>query len=91
MKQRDREKAKEGRKKEDICAGERDMGEDLAIPIDVVFSKLSDWLVDRKRIPSDWRKRLLTVRSKIASAFANLPKDLNPWFATLTIEGKVSL
>jgi hypothetical protein len=62
-----------------------------AIPIDVVFSKLADWLVDRKRIPHDWRKRLLAIRSKITSAFATLPKDLNPWFATLTIDGKVFL
>ena len=73
------------------------MGEELqtptstAIPIDVVFSKLADWLVDRKRIPYDWRKRLLAIRSKITTAFATLPKELNPWFTTLTIEGMMFL
>ncbi|KAL2923810.1 CDK5RAP3-like protein [Bienertia sinuspersici] len=45
------------------------------LPIDIAFSRLGEWLVDRKRIPVDWRKRLTAIRAKISSAFASLPKD----------------
>lgn len=43
--------------------------------------------MDRKRIPGDWRKRLSGVRAKISSAFASLPKDVDPYFHTLDPEG----
>lgn len=43
-------------------------------------------MADRKKIPADWRKRLNTVRAKIPSAFASLPKDIDPFFITLDPE-----
>lgn len=43
--------------------------------------------MDRKRIPADWRRRLAAVRAKIASEFASLPKDIDPYFQTLETEG----
>lgn len=46
-----------------------------------------EWLVDRKRIPADWRKRMAAVRAKIATSFASLPKDIDPYFQTLDPEG----
>lgn len=57
------------------------------LPIDITFSRLGEWLVDRKRIPSDWRKRLAAVRARISTAFASLPKDIDPYFQTLDPEG----
>ncbi|KAL2225897.1 CDK5RAP3-like protein [Sesamum indicum] len=57
------------------------------LPIDIAFSRLGEWLVDRKRIPGDWRKRMTAVRSKIATSFASLPKDIDPFFQTLDLEG----
>lgn len=57
------------------------------LPIDISFSRLGEWLVDRKRIPGDWRKRLSAIRAKISSAFASLPKDVDPYFHTLDSEG----
>lgn len=57
------------------------------LPIDIAFSRLGEWLVDRKRIPADWRKKLSAVRAKISSAFASLPKDMDPYFHTLDPEG----
>lgn len=57
------------------------------LPIDIAFARLGEWLVDRKKIPQDWRKRLNAVRSKISSAFSSLPKDLDPFFLTLDPEG----
>ncbi|KAL4340798.1 hypothetical protein GQ457_08G016500 [Hibiscus cannabinus] len=57
------------------------------LPIDITFSRLGEWLVDRKRIPSDWRKRLAAVRSKISKEFSALPKDADPYFQTLDPEG----
>ncbi|KAK9664590.1 hypothetical protein RND81_14G053800 [Saponaria officinalis] len=57
------------------------------LPIDIAFSRLGEWLVDRKRIPADWRKRLNGVRAKISSAFASLPKDVDPYFHSLDAEG----
>ncbi|KAH7434100.1 hypothetical protein KP509_07G101100 [Ceratopteris richardii] len=60
--------------------------EEQELPIDISFSKLSDWLADRKRIPVDWRKRLLAIRSKIQAALPRLPKDLHPSFAGFSAE-----
>ncbi|XWS56208.1 hypothetical protein CRYUN_Cryun09bG0066300 [Craigia yunnanensis] len=57
------------------------------LPIDIIFSRLGEWLVDRKRIPSDWRKRLAAIRSKISKEFSALPKDIDPYFQTLDPEG----
>ncbi|KAF3442622.1 hypothetical protein FNV43_RR16538 [Rhamnella rubrinervis] len=57
------------------------------LPIDITFSRLVEWLVDRKRIPADWRKRLAAVRARIAKEFASLPKDIDPFFQTLDPEG----
>ncbi|OMO55203.1 hypothetical protein COLO4_36135 [Corchorus olitorius] len=57
------------------------------LPIDVTFSRLVEWLVDRKRIPSDWRKKLAAIRSKISKEFSALPKDTDPYFQTLDPEG----
>ncbi|MQM12516.1 hypothetical protein Taro_045434 [Colocasia esculenta] len=56
------------------------------LPIDITFSRLGEWLVDRKRIPHDWRKRMAGVRSRISSAFACLSKHLDPFFETLQPE-----
>ncbi|KAI3984315.1 hypothetical protein MKX01_011269 [Papaver californicum] len=56
------------------------------LPIDIAFSRLGEWLSDRKKIPGDWRKRLTAIRSKISSAFSLLPKDVDPYFQTLDPE-----
>lgn len=56
------------------------------LPIDIAFARLGEWLVDRKRIPADWRKRMISIRSKISSAYSSLPKDLDPFFLTLDVE-----
>ncbi|MCL7026371.1 hypothetical protein MKW94_000537 [Papaver nudicaule] len=56
------------------------------LPIDIAFSRLGEWLSDRKKIPGDWRKRLTAVRAKISSAFSLLPKDVDPYFQTLDPE-----
>ncbi|XXG64081.1 hypothetical protein AAC387_Pa05g2130 [Persea americana] len=53
------------------------------LPIDIAFSRLGEWLVDRKKIPSDWRKRLNSIRLRISSAFSSLPKNMDPFFQTL--------
>ncbi|KAJ0791993.1 putative CDK5 regulatory subunit-associated protein [Helianthus annuus] len=57
------------------------------LPIDIAFARLGEWLVDRKRIPSDWRKRVAVVKAKISSAFQSLPKDVDPYFQTLDLDG----
>ncbi|KAL6141492.1 hypothetical protein ACLB2K_059780 [Fragaria x ananassa] len=57
------------------------------LPIDITFSRLGEWLVDRKIIPGDWRKRLAAVRARISKEFASLPKDINPYFHTLDPAG----
>ncbi|RZC77424.1 hypothetical protein C5167_001637 [Papaver somniferum] len=56
------------------------------LPIDIAFSRLGEWLADRKKIPGDWRKRLTAIRAKISSAFSLLPKDVDPYFQTLDPE-----
>ncbi|XP_068341980.1 CDK5RAP3 protein homolog [Pyrus communis] len=57
------------------------------LPIDITFSRLGEWLVDRKRIPGDWRKRLAAVRARISKEFASLPKDIDPYFHGLESDG----
>ncbi|KAF3778722.1 CDK5RAP3-like protein [Nymphaea thermarum] len=54
-----------------------------SLPIDISFPRLLEWLIDRKRIPVDWRKRLASLKARISSAFSSLPKDLDPLFLTL--------
>ncbi|KAL5808383.1 hypothetical protein ACOSQ3_029074 [Xanthoceras sorbifolium] len=57
------------------------------LPIDITFSRLGEWLVDRKRIPSDWRKRMAVIKAKISKEFSLLPKDIEPYFHTLDLDG----
>ncbi|XP_022928745.1 CDK5RAP3-like protein isoform X1 [Cucurbita moschata] len=56
------------------------------LPIDITFSRLGEWLVDRKRVPADWRKRLTALRVRISKEFLSLPKDTDPYFHTLDHE-----
>ncbi|BAF19424.1 CDK5RAP3-like protein [Oryza sativa Japonica Group] len=55
-----------------------DQAEICSLPIDIAFGRLQEWLVDRKRVPQDWRKRLAGIRARLAAAFASLPRDLDP-------------
>lgn len=51
------------------------------------FSTFAEWLVDRKRVPADWRKRVAAIRLRISKEFSSLPKDSDPFFQTLDSEG----
>uniref|UniRef100_A0A0E0LB25 CDK5RAP3-like protein n=1 Tax=Oryza punctata TaxID=4537 RepID=A0A0E0LB25_ORYPU len=55
-----------------------DQAEIRSLPIDIALGRLQEWLVDRKRVPQDWRKRLAGIRARLAAAFASLPRDLDP-------------
>lgn len=64
--------------------------------LDVIFDSsliisllFEEWLVDRKRIPADWRKRLAAIRVRISKEFSALPKDIDPYIQTLDPEGSV--
>ncbi|KAL3686703.1 hypothetical protein R1sor_013012 [Riccia sorocarpa] len=59
----------------------------LSLPIDITYSKLADWLVDRRKIPTDWRKRLAGVQSRVRTVLSTLPRDVDSWFRTLDAEG----
>ncbi|AQL03385.1 CDK5RAP3-like protein [Zea mays] len=56
------------------------------LPIDIAFGRLQEWLVDRKRVPHDWRKRLAGIRARIAPAFSALPRNLHPSLLALDPE-----
>nr|BAJ93389.1 predicted protein [Hordeum vulgare subsp. vulgare] len=64
----------------------RDPSEIRSLPIDIAFARLQEWLVDRKRVPQDWRKRLAAIRARLAAAFSSLPRDLHPYLQTLELE-----
>ena len=38
---------------------------DAEIPVDVHYAKLASWLVDRKKAPADWRKRLAALHARV--------------------------
>ncbi|TVU11424.1 hypothetical protein EJB05_45010 [Eragrostis curvula] len=63
-----------------------DAAEIRNLPIDIAFARLQEWLVDRKRVPQDWRKRLAGIRARIAAAFPSLPRDLHPSLLALEPE-----
>jgi len=46
------------------------------LPIDIHYAKLVDWLVDRKKISADWRKKLAAVHAKMAELTRALPATL---------------
>lgn len=56
------------------------------LPIDITYSKLADWLVDRKKMPADWRKKVASLRARIATAFSTLPVEIDPWLQTCDLE-----
>jgi len=43
------------------------------LPIDLHYDKLIDWLVDRKKVPDDWRKRLKALNAKVKAAMSAPP------------------
>jgi len=43
------------------------------IPIDIHINKLLDWLVDRRKIPRDWKKQLAPVTARVKEAVTHLP------------------
>ncbi|GBG69051.1 hypothetical protein CBR_g3749 [Chara braunii] len=56
------------------------------LPIDIIYSKLAEWLVDRKKIPAEWRKRLGVIQQKKVQALASLPRDVDTRLLTCTEE-----
>lgn len=43
--------------------------------------------MDRRKIPSDWRKKLASLRTRVASALSSsLPRNSDPWLQSLTAE-----
>ena len=46
------------------------------LPIDVHYDKLIDWLVDRKKVSKDWRKKLAGVHAKLSELARELPGTL---------------
>lgn len=65
---------------EEVCSAASQVGsgvgkEEQEIPLDINYSALSQWAVDRKRVSADWRKRLaaLQVRRNMGPASVLLP------------------
>lgn len=48
------------------------------LPIDIHYSKLLDWLIDRKRTTRAWHAKVREIRKLVETALASLPnrKDL---------------
>ncbi len=53
-----------------------------------VHLRVADWLEDRKKIPADWRKKVASLRARIAAALALLPLSHDPWLQTCTAESE---
>lgn len=50
--------------------------EEQEIPLDINYSALSQWAVDRKRVSSDWRKRLTALQARFPCSPPRLPGAL---------------
>eukprot|EP00884_Botryococcus_braunii_P000658 jgi/Botrbrau1/10593/Bobra.0358s0013.1 len=46
------------------------------LPIDVNYGKLEQWLVERRQLPKDWRKRVNAIQGKVAVAATQLPAEV---------------
>ena len=44
------------------------------LPIDVQHSAIAKWIVDRRKMPADWRKRLAVLQAKAADAAERMPE-----------------
>ena len=49
------------------------MTETDAFPLDISYNEISTWLANRRKLATDWIKRLREVQSRSAKAFATLP------------------
>ena len=48
------------------------------LPIDINYAQLNDWLVDRKKVAGNWRKRLAAIHSQAAALARDLPGSARP-------------
>lgn len=48
------------------------MASDL-YPLDIMYNEVNDWLVNRRKIPNDWLKRLQLLQKNITKASKSLP------------------
>jgi hypothetical protein len=51
--------------------------EEKDIPIDIQAHKLLEWVVDRKKVPKNWKPTYDRIKAKIDAARSELPKDNN--------------
>jgi hypothetical protein len=49
---------------------------DGELPLDINYQKLGEWLVSRKRLPTDWHRRLAAIQAKVVEASKDLPPGL---------------
>lgn len=46
------------------------------LPIDINYAKLVEWLISRKKLVADWRKRLPVIQAQAAALANDLPAEL---------------
>lgn len=55
-----------------MAPSDSDEGE---LPLDVPYTKLLDWLIERKQLPATWQDALKAVRGQLEAALQELPGD----------------
>eukprot|EP00002_Diphylleia_rotans_P001947 TRINITY_DN1118_c0_g2_i1.p1 TRINITY_DN1118_c0_g2~~TRINITY_DN1118_c0_g2_i1.p1 ORF type:complete len:565 (+),score=146.07 TRINITY_DN1118_c0_g2_i1:72-1766(+) len=55
----------------------RMLQQEATLPIDIHYHKFLDWLVDRKRIPEQWKKSLEQIQSQVKLALVETPEYQN--------------
>lgn len=48
---------------------------DAKIPVDVQYQRMLEFLIDRKKIQTNWRKSYKEITDKIKEALAALPQE----------------
>ncbi|CAI5535719.1 unnamed protein product [Closterium sp. Naga37s-1] len=60
--------------------------EEHQLPIDIAYNKFADWLVDRKRVPANWRQRVAAIQQRITKLVTTLPRHHDPWLQSLSVD-----
>lgn len=65
------------------------MEDEDALPLDIVYSKLVEWLIERKQLRANWHEALPGIKEQMTQALGEMPEVEE--ISTLLMKGKKQL